>query len=149
MSIILISINFLITLSYIFENVVKILTGGKFDIWFSLKVPLSSGKTMAILASSGKMPLIKYYLLYCLLLFIVFIAIFISLEGIISKLTAFFMLSVLKSSNISSGFVPQALLEDVIEGIWFLEVVLIRLMLEWYKCDWKIKSIACLVSEMF
>ena len=72
---------------------------------------------MAILASSGKMPLIKYYLLYCLLLFIVFIAIFTSLEGIISKLTAFFMLSVLKSSNISSGFVPQALLEGVIEGI--------------------------------
>ena len=59
------------------------------------------------------------------------------------------MLSVLKSSNISFGFVPQALLEDVIEGIWFLEVVLIRLMLEWYKYDWKIKSIACLVSEMF
>ena len=72
---------------------------------------------MAILASSGKMSLIKYYLLYCLLLFIVFIAIFTSLEGIISKLTAFFMLSVLKSSNISSGFVPQALLEGVIEGI--------------------------------
>ena len=32
------------------------------------------------------------------------------------------MSSTLKSSNISSGFFPQALLEDVIEGIWFLEI---------------------------
>ena len=30
---------------------------------------------------------------------------------------AFFMPSALKSSNVSSGFVPQALLEDLIEGI--------------------------------
>ena len=52
------SINFLVTLSYIFENVVKILTGRKFDISFFL-VPLSSGETMAILASSGKMPFDK------------------------------------------------------------------------------------------
>ena len=59
------------------------------------------------------------------------------------------MSGALKGSNISSEFVPQTLLEDAIEGIWFLEVVLIRLMLEWSKNDWTIKSIACLVSETF
>ena len=57
------------------------------------------------------------------------------------------MSGALKGSNISSEFFPQTLLEDAIEGIWFLEVVLIRLMLEWSKNDWTIKSIACLVSE--
>ena len=57
------------------------------------------------------------------------------------------MSSSLKSSNISSGFVPQPLLEDVIKEIWFSEVVLTRLMLEWSKYDWTIKSIACLVWE--
>ena len=40
------------------------------------------------------------------------------------------MSSAIESSNISSGFVPQALLEDVIKGIWFLEAVLIPIMLE-------------------
>ena len=50
------SINFLVTLSYIFENVVNILTSRKFHISFLLEVPWSSGETMAILASSGKMP---------------------------------------------------------------------------------------------
>ena len=50
------SINFLVTLSYIFENVVEILTDRKFDITFSLEVPLSSDETMTILASPGKMP---------------------------------------------------------------------------------------------
>ena len=49
------SINFLVTLTYIFENVVKILTGRKFDISFLLEGPLSSGETMVILASSRKM----------------------------------------------------------------------------------------------
>ena len=49
------SINFLVTLAYIFENVVKILTGRKFDISFLLEVPLSSGETMVILGSSRKM----------------------------------------------------------------------------------------------
>ena len=130
------SINFLVTLSYIFENVVKILTCQKFDTSFLLEVPLSRGETMTILASSGKMPFDK-------LLFIAFdkgwykriAAIFASLEGIISKPTACFMLSALKSSNISSGLVPNELLEDVIGEIWFLEAVLIRLMLEWYKYD--------------
>ena len=53
------SINFLVTLSYIFENVVKILTGRNFDMSFFLEVPLSIGKTMAIFASSGKMPFDK------------------------------------------------------------------------------------------
>ena len=57
------------------------------------------------------------------------------------------MSSAIESSNISSGFVPQALLEDVIKGIWFLEVVLIPIMLEWSKYDRTIKSMACLVSE--
>ena len=73
---------------------------------------------MAMLASSGETPFGK-------LLFISFdkglhktlAAIFTSLRGIISKPKAFFMSSALKSSNISSGFVPQALLEDAIEGI--------------------------------
>ena len=101
------SINFLVTLSYVFENVVKILTGQKFEISFLLELLFSSSETMAILASSGKMPFDK-------LLFITFdegwhktlAAIFTSLGGIISKPTAFFMSSALKSSNISSGFVP-------------------------------------------
>ena len=50
------SINFLVTFSYIFENVVKILTGRKFYIPFLLEVPLSGGETMTVLVSSGKMP---------------------------------------------------------------------------------------------
>ena len=58
------------------------------------------------------------------------------------------MSSALKSSNISSGFVLQAVLKDVIEGILFLEAVLIRSVLEWSTYDWTIKSIACLVSEL-
>ena len=77
------SINFLATLSYIFENVVKILTGQKFDISFLLEKPLLNGETMA---SSRKMPFDK-------LLSIAFnkgcqktlAAIFTSLGGIISK----------------------------------------------------------------
>ena len=40
------------------------------------------------------------------------------------------MSSAPKSLIISSGLVPQALLEDLIEENGFLEVVLIRLMLE-------------------
>ena len=36
----------------------------------------------------------------------------------------------LKSLNISSAFAPQKLLEDVIEGIRFLVVVLIQLIIE-------------------
>ena len=65
------SINSLVTLSYIFESVVKIPTGQKFDISFLLEVPLSSGETMAVLSSgetmailawSGKCLLINYYL---------------------------------------------------------------------------------------
>ena len=74
-------------------------------------------------------------------------AIFTSLGRIISKPTAFFVSSTFKSLNNSSGFVPQTLLGDVIEGIWFLEVVLTRLTLKWSKCDWTIKSIARVVSE--
>ena len=110
----------LVTLSYIFENVVKILTGRKFDISFLLEVTLSSGETIVILDSPGKMTFDK-------LLFPAFdkgwhktlAAIFTSLGGFIWKPTVFFMSSPLKSSNISSEFVPRALLEDVIEGIWF------------------------------
>ena len=83
------SVIFLVTHSYIFQNVVKILTGQKFDISFLLEVPLSSGKTMTILALSGKMPFDK-------LLFIplyrgchrTLAAIFTSSGGIISKPTA-------------------------------------------------------------
>ena len=50
------SINFLVTFSCIFENVVKILTGRKFYIPFLLEVPLSGGETMTVLVSSRKMP---------------------------------------------------------------------------------------------
>ena len=50
-----VSIIFLVTFSYILEHVVKILTGGKFDLSFFLKEPFSNGETKAILASSGKM----------------------------------------------------------------------------------------------
>ena len=39
-----ISINFLVTLSHIFETVVKIPTGQKFDISFLSEVPLLSGE---------------------------------------------------------------------------------------------------------
>ena len=53
------SINFLVTLSCIFGNVVKILTVRKFDILFLLEEPLSSG-TMDRLK---KCLLINYYLL--------------------------------------------------------------------------------------
>ena len=59
------SIIFWVTLSYIFENVVKVLIGRKFDISFLLEVPLWSGETMEILASPRKMP-------YDKLLFIAF-----------------------------------------------------------------------------
>ena len=98
------SINFLVTLSYIYENVVKILTGRKFDVSFLLEVHLSSSKIMTILALPAKIPFDK-------LLFIAFdkgwhktlAAIFTSLGGIILKPTAFFMSSALKSSNISFG----------------------------------------------
>ena len=69
-----------------------------------------------------------------------FAAIFTSLGRIISKPTAFFVSSTFKSLNNSSGFAPQTLLGDEIEGIWFLEVVLIRLTLKWSKCDWTIKE---------
>ena len=48
------SINFLVTLSYIFENIVKITPSRKFDIPFLLEVPWLTGETMAILAASGK-----------------------------------------------------------------------------------------------
>ena len=44
----------LVIFKCIFENVVKILASLKFDISLFLKVLLSSGKTNAILASSGK-----------------------------------------------------------------------------------------------
>ena len=50
-----VSINFLATFSFIFENVVKILTGRKSDISLFLEIPLSSGETMKFLALSGKM----------------------------------------------------------------------------------------------
>ena len=72
------SINFLATLSYIFENVVKILTGQKFDISFLLEKPLLNGETMA---SSRKMPFDKLLSIYEKTL----AAIFTSLGGIISK----------------------------------------------------------------
>lgn len=49
-----VSIIFLVPLSYIFENVVKVLTNRVFDISFFSEVPLLSGKTMAILASFEK-----------------------------------------------------------------------------------------------
>ena len=46
--------HFLVPLSSIFENVVKVLSGRVFDISFFSEVPLLSGKTMAILASFEK-----------------------------------------------------------------------------------------------
>ena len=138
--------NFLVILSYNFEKVVKILTGRKFDISFLLEVPLPRVEIMTILASSGKMPFDK-------LLFIAFgkgwhktlAAIFTSLGGITSKPTVFFMSSALKSSNISSGFVLQALLEDVIEGIFRNSLNTIDARMIWIWLN--IKSIACVVSE--
>ena len=51
--------NFLLTLSHIFENVVEILTDRKLDVSFLLEVPMSRRETMAILASSRKMPFDK------------------------------------------------------------------------------------------
>ena len=85
------SINSLVTLSYIFEDVFKILTGWEFDILFLLEVPLSRCEAFYVKCTQN----FKYF----------------------------------------SGFVPQALLQDVVEHIWFLEVVLIGSMLEWSKYD--------------
>ena len=48
------------TFPHIFENVVKILTGQKFDISFSLEVPFSSSEIKAVQASSGKIPFGKF-----------------------------------------------------------------------------------------
>ena len=63
-SFIALSINFLVTRSYIFENAVKILTNRKFDRSLFLEVTLSSDKTMTMLALPGKCLLINYYLLH-------------------------------------------------------------------------------------
>ena len=84
-------INFSVTFSYIFENIVKILTGRKFDMSFVLEVPLLSGEILTNLASPGKIPFDRLFL------FIAFdndlhntlAVIFTSLGGIISKQTAF------------------------------------------------------------
>ena len=84
------SIIFLVTLSYISENVVKRLSSQKFDISFFLEVPLSSGETMAILASSGKMPYDKQLsIAFDKALHKTLAATFTSLGGIISKPTVF------------------------------------------------------------
>ena len=112
------SIHFFVTFPHIFENVVKILTGQKFDISFALEVPFSSSEIKAVLASSGKIPFGK-------LLFIAFDnvwyktleAFFTSLRWIISKPRA------LRKINISV-FVQQKLPGDVIKGIRVLDVFL-------------------------
>ena len=52
-------INFLVTFSHIFQNVVKLATGQKFDLSFLLEAPLSNVETMTILESSIKMPFDK------------------------------------------------------------------------------------------
>ena len=106
------SITFLVTCSYIFEKV-KILTDRKFDIsFFFSEIPLSSGETMAILASFGK---------------VLFDILFISFEidwftqnncshsrkfrrNHIKINSFFFVSSALKSLNFSSAFVPQKVL---------------------------------------
>ena len=136
-----VSNNFLVNFSYIFENVKK-LSDRKFDIFFSV-IPLSRSETMAILASSGKVPFDIFFFWQKTIA-----AIFTSLGGFVSRPTDFFVSSVLKSLNIYFAFVLEKLFKDVSGEIWYLGVVLIWVMLEWSKHDWTIKSIACIVSEM-
>ena len=84
------SITFLVTCSYIFEDV-KILTDRKFDIsFFFSEIPLSSGETMAILASFGKVPFDILFISFEIDLHKTIVAILASLGGIISKSTVFF-----------------------------------------------------------
>ena len=47
------------TASNILENTLSALTGLKFEMLFLLSVPLSIGKTAAILVASGKIPVVK------------------------------------------------------------------------------------------
>ena len=51
------------TASNILENTFSTLTGLKFEMLFLLSVPLSTGETAAILAASGKIPMVKLSLI--------------------------------------------------------------------------------------
>ena len=75
--------------------------------------------------------MINYYLLHLTKIDTKHLLLFLQVqEKSYRKPTDFFFSSALRYSNISSGFIPEALLEDLIEGIRFLEVVLMQLMLE-------------------
>ena len=63
------SICLLVSFSYIFKNVVKMLIDLKFDNskfqkWFFLELPLLSGETMTILVSFGQIPFDKLIFLH-------------------------------------------------------------------------------------
>ena len=51
------------TASNILENALSTLTGLMFEMLFLLSVPLSIGETAAILAASGKIPIVKLSLI--------------------------------------------------------------------------------------
>ena len=78
------------TASNILENTLSTLTGLKLEMLFLLSVPLSTGKTAAILAASGKIPMVKL----SLIVFVrgsdkIFADSFTSFGGILSTSVAF------------------------------------------------------------
>ena len=78
------------TASNILENTLSTLTGLKLEMLFLLSVPLSTGETAAILAASGKIPMVKL----SLIVFVrgsdkIFAESFTSFGGILSTPVAF------------------------------------------------------------
>ena len=78
------------TASNILENTFNLLTSLKFEILFLLSVTLSTGETAAILAASGKIPMVKL----SLIVFVrgsdkIFAESFTSFGGILSTPVAF------------------------------------------------------------
>ena len=83
------------TASNILENTLSTLTGLKFEMLFVLLVPLSIGETAAILAASGKIPIVKL----SLIVFLrgsdkIFADGFTSFGGILSTPVAFFYINI-------------------------------------------------------
>ena len=76
--------------SSILENTLSTFTGLKFEMLFLLSVPLSIGETAAVLAASGKIPIVKL----SLIVFVrgsdkMFADSFTSFGGILSRPVAF------------------------------------------------------------
>ena len=80
------------TASNILENTLSTLTGLKLEMLFLLSVPLSTDETAAILAASGKIPMVKL----SLIVFVrgsdkIFADSFTSFGGILSTPVAFYI----------------------------------------------------------